>query len=237
MRGLFWNSKGLSDLAKFRGNGNRVDNFKWILMAIELNGRQFTWANSLPNPTYEKLDRVLMSTEWEVKYPLVSQLFYKGLFGDPLDNNISLDEEIIQDITQKLFSKWKRIKGQCHTTAYDKGEVAEEHEQIGGIVPHLIEGGLSILQYADDTILFLEHDLDKARNKKLILAAFEQLAWQASFSGGEPTNNKKKYRLARWDILCQPKEQGVYNRASTDLWNNFVFIVIFFTSKNDRLHH
>jgi hypothetical protein len=26
--------------------------------------------------------------------------FYKGLFGDPLDNNISLDEEIIQDITQ-----------------------------------------------------------------------------------------------------------------------------------------
>jgi hypothetical protein len=53
---------------------------------------------------------------------------------------------------------------------------AEEHEQIGGIVPHLIEGGLSILQYADDTILFLEHDLDKARNMKLILAAFEQVS-------------------------------------------------------------
>ena len=53
---------------------------------------------------------------------------------------------------------------------------AEEHEQIGGIVPHLIEGGLSILQYADDTILFLEHDLDKARNMMLILAAFEQVS-------------------------------------------------------------
>jgi hypothetical protein len=32
---------------------------------------------------------------------------------------------------------------------------------------------MSILQYADDTILFLEHDLDKARNMKLILTAFE----------------------------------------------------------------
>src|SRR6266508_6933585 len=40
---------------------------------------------------------------------------------------------------------------------------AKEQGQIGGIVPHLIDGGLSILQYADDTILFMEHDLEKAR--------------------------------------------------------------------------
>jgi hypothetical protein len=39
-----------------------------------------------------------------------------------------------------------------------------------------VDGGLSILQYADDTILFMDHDLDKARNLKLILAAFEQLS-------------------------------------------------------------
>ena len=35
-------------------------------------GRQFTWANSLTDPTYEKLDRVLVTTEWELKYPLVT---------------------------------------------------------------------------------------------------------------------------------------------------------------------
>ena len=35
-------------------------------------GRQFTWANSLPEPTYERLDRVLMDTDWESKFPLVS---------------------------------------------------------------------------------------------------------------------------------------------------------------------
>jgi hypothetical protein len=44
------------------------------------------------------------------------------------------------------------------------------------VIPHLVDGGLSILQYADDTILFMEHDLEKARNLKLILAAFEQLS-------------------------------------------------------------
>ena len=37
-----------------------------------MTGRQFTWANSLTDPTYEKLDRVLMTTEWELKYPLVT---------------------------------------------------------------------------------------------------------------------------------------------------------------------
>ena len=28
--------------------------------------------------------------------------------------------------------------------------------KVGSLIPHLVEGGLSILQYADDTILFLE---------------------------------------------------------------------------------
>jgi hypothetical protein len=44
------------------------------------------------------------------------------------------------------------------------------------VVPHLIDGGLAILQYADDTILFMEHDLEKAHNMKLLLCAFEQLS-------------------------------------------------------------
>ena len=47
-----------------------IDSFD--LREIELTGRQFTWANSLTDPTYEKLDRVLMTTELELKYPLVT---------------------------------------------------------------------------------------------------------------------------------------------------------------------
>jgi hypothetical protein len=35
---------------------------------------------------------------------------------------------------------------------------------------------LAILQYADDTILFLDDDIVKARNLKLVLCAFEKLS-------------------------------------------------------------
>lgn len=52
---------------------------------------------------------------------------------------------------------------------------AKEKGQVGGLIPHLVDGGVSILQYTDDTILFMEHDMAKARNMKLILCIFEQL--------------------------------------------------------------
>lgn len=48
--------------------------------------------------------------------------------------------------------------------------------QLSGLVPHLVDGGLSILQYADDTILFMVHDFEKAVNMKMLLCAFEQLS-------------------------------------------------------------
>jgi ribosomal protein L21E len=48
--------------------------------------------------------------------------------------------------------------------------------QIAGVIPHLVDDGLSILQYVDDTILFMEHDLEKAKNMKLLLSAFKQLS-------------------------------------------------------------
>ena len=53
---------------------------------------------------------------------------------------------------------------------------AKESGQVGGLDRHLVDGGVSILQYADDTILFMEHDLAKARNMKLVLCLFEQLS-------------------------------------------------------------
>jgi hypothetical protein len=52
---------------------------------------------------------------------------------------------------------------------------AKAEGQINGVVPHLVEDGLSILQYADDTLIFLDHDIEKAKNLKLLLCAFEKL--------------------------------------------------------------
>ena len=53
---------------------------------------------------------------------------------------------------------------------------AKKENQLSGVVPQLLVGGLSIIQYADDTILFLEHCLEQAQSMKTILCAFEQLA-------------------------------------------------------------
>jgi hypothetical protein len=33
---------------------------------------KYTWANNLANPNFEKLDWVLVNTEWEEKFPLTS---------------------------------------------------------------------------------------------------------------------------------------------------------------------
>jgi uncharacterized membrane protein YebE (DUF533 family) len=53
---------------------------------------------------------------------------------------------------------------------------AKEDGHIDGLIPHLVDGGVSILQYADDTIIFMEHNLEKALNMKLILCIFEELS-------------------------------------------------------------
>ena len=50
---------------------------------------------------------------------------------------------------------------------------AKDDGQIRGVIPNLLDDGLSILQYADDTIIFIDHDLEQAKNLKLLLCAFE----------------------------------------------------------------
>ena len=52
----------------------------------------------------------------------------------------------------------------------------KENGQISGMVLHLVDDGLSVLQHADDTIIFMDNNLDQAVNMKLLLCAFEQLS-------------------------------------------------------------
>jgi hypothetical protein len=35
--------------------------------------------------------------------------------------------------------------------------------QIEGVNPHLVDGGISIAQYTDDTVLFMDNNLGKAK--------------------------------------------------------------------------
>ena len=49
---------------------------------------------------------------------------------------------------------------------------AKEDGQVKGVVPNLIDGGLSILQYADDTFIIMDHDIEQAKNLRLLLSSF-----------------------------------------------------------------
>jgi hypothetical protein len=55
-------------------------------------------------------------------------------------------------------------------------ERAKSQGFLNGVVPHLVEDGMSVLQYADDTILFINDDLERAKGLKLVLGAFEKLS-------------------------------------------------------------
>ncbi|WVZ85036.1 hypothetical protein U9M48_031999, partial [Paspalum notatum var. saurae] len=47
-----------------------IDNLD--LRELDLSSRRFSWSNSVEVPTFERLDRVLVSTEWEQKFPLAT---------------------------------------------------------------------------------------------------------------------------------------------------------------------
>uniref|UniRef100_A0A453I481 Endonuclease/exonuclease/phosphatase domain-containing protein n=1 Tax=Aegilops tauschii subsp. strangulata TaxID=200361 RepID=A0A453I481_AEGTS len=51
---------------------------------IDMGGGKYTWINSQKHPTLEKLDRVLMSFDWEDLFPLVS---VRKLVRDVSDHN------------------------------------------------------------------------------------------------------------------------------------------------------
>jgi hypothetical protein len=53
---------------------------------------------------------------------------------------------------------------------------AKNEGQISGVIPNLVDDGLSILQYVDDTILFMKHNFKHVKNVKLFLSAFKQLS-------------------------------------------------------------
>jgi len=59
-------------------SGNKfTDLFNWVINAHELrdlplNGGSYTWSNNQQVPTLERLDRILISEDWEKLFPLTS---------------------------------------------------------------------------------------------------------------------------------------------------------------------
>ena len=53
---------------------------------------------------------------------------------------------------------------------------ALRNDLICGLADNLVDKGVAILQYADDTIVYLKDDLSVARNMKLLLYLYELMS-------------------------------------------------------------
>jgi len=54
--------------------------------------------------------------------------------------------------------------------------MGQQNQLIRGLIPEYIEGGVALLQYADDTILCIQDDLEVAQNLKLLLYLYENMS-------------------------------------------------------------
>jgi hypothetical protein len=126
-------------------------NWSFLQQALRMKGFDPTWCNWIED--FTRKGSVGIRVNNDIGHYFQTQ---KGLRqGDPLSPILF---NIVADMLAILIAR------------------AKEDGQVAGLIPHLVEGGLSILQYADDTILFMEHDMDKALNMKLVLCIFEQLS-------------------------------------------------------------
>ena len=53
---------------------------------------------------------------------------------------------------------------------------AQSNDLFTGLGDHIVNKGVAVLQYADDTIVCLKHNLEGARNMKLHLYMYELMA-------------------------------------------------------------
>ena len=85
-------------MRRLEDKSSGVFDFKWPnlfnaviesldLKEIVMSGRQYTWAGPGDNPIFEKLDRVLASTDWEDKFPLSTV--------EPRDRDISYHTPLV----------------------------------------------------------------------------------------------------------------------------------------------
>ena len=102
---------------------------------------------------------------------------------------------------------------------------------MSGVAPHFVDGGLSILQYADDTIFFMDHDIEKATNMKMLLCAFEQL------SGLKIEFHIVKYfileKLKRWNNNIRNFLAANLGSILLDIWA-FQYILESLAMQTDR---
>ncbi|KAK1570145.1 hypothetical protein QYE76_027234 [Lolium multiflorum] len=102
--------------------------------------------------------------------------------------------------------------------------LAQQNGLIKGLADNLVEKGISLLQYADDTILLIQDDAEQAVNLKLILYIFETMSGlKINFEKSEvmmilEDENPLKDRFPEIFDICVEQDVSVADAANMN-WN------------------
>lgn len=83
-----------------------------------------------------------------------------------------------------------------------------------GLLPNVWEGGIVNLQYVDDTILFLENNVELAVNLKWMWVCFEHLSWmRINYDKSDlvPIGLEEAEENCVTKIFCCKKEASLLN--------------------------
>jgi hypothetical protein len=129
----------------------------------------------------KKLDVVILKIDFEkaynkVKWPFVKQVLQMKGFSPKWCQwintiikgghvGIKINDQVVPNFqTMKGLRQEDPLSPLLFNIVVDMLAIlikcAKAEGQIEGVVPHLVDDGLSILQYADDTLIFLGHDLE-----------------------------------------------------------------------------
>jgi len=79
---------------------------KWGLIEFSTSNKSFTWTNKQDIPTFAKIDRIFVTTEWESAFPLAS---VKALERLPSDHNplvLNSGDNVSFGKKRFRFEKW-----------------------------------------------------------------------------------------------------------------------------------
>jgi hypothetical protein len=105
----------------------------------------------------------------------ISQILYNGIAAVKLNETVGPYFQSHKGVRQgdPLSPILFNMVAHCLTRMVMK---AQQSALVTRLIPHLIDSGIAILQYADDTVMCLQDDIGKARNVKLLLYIYEQLS-------------------------------------------------------------
>ena len=177
---------------------------------IVMSGRQFTWAGPGDNPIFEKLDRVLVSTDWEDKFPLSTV--------EPRDRDISDHTPLILNTGASTHHSVQR------PFKFERGWLIRDgfYDMVVSVWQSETSGRTPLERWQNKIRRLRQHLRGWAKHtagtyrkeKKKLLALLEELDKKAEITSlSDQEVNFKHYLKERLVLLLREEEIKWYERA------------------------